>query len=62
MRTIKIDDVQKYLFDARDEPVLRVRLGETFRVETDDALTGLVQDLNDTPKVRDMVMTRSAGS
>ncbi|MDM8167684.1 acetamidase/formamidase family protein [Roseovarius sp.] len=54
MKTIKINEVQKYLLDARDEPVLRVAAGETFCVETDDALTGLVQDLSDTPKVRDM--------
>lgn len=55
MKTIKIDEVRKYLFDARDEPVLRVEQGESFRVETDDALTGLVQDLSDTPKVRDPI-------
>lgn len=55
MKTIKIDEVRKYLFDARDEPVLRVEQGESFRIETDDALTGLVQDLSDTPKVRDPI-------
>lgn len=55
MQTIKIDEVRKYLFDARDKPVLRVRPGESFRIETDDALTGLVQDLSDTPKVRDPI-------
>jgi acetamidase/formamidase len=55
MQTIKLNEVQKYVFDARDEPVLRVKLGETFRIETDDALTGLVEDLSDAPKVRDMI-------
>jgi amidase len=55
MKTIKINEVQKYLFDARDEPVLRVKLGESFVIETDDALTGLVQDLSDNPKIREMV-------
>lgn len=55
MKTIKIDEVRKYLFDAREEPVLRVEQGESFRIETDDALTGLVQDLSDTPKVRDPI-------
>jgi amidase len=55
MKTIKIDEVRKYLFDARDEPVLRVKQGESFRIETDDALTGLVQDLSDNPKVRDPI-------
>src|SRR4030081_689958 len=49
MQAIKINEVQKYLFDARDEPVLRVKCGETFRVETDDALTGLVKDERDNP-------------
>jgi len=55
MQTIKIDEVRKYLFDARETPVLRVKAGETFCVETDDALTGLVQDLSDNPKVRDPI-------
>ena len=55
MKTIKLNEVQKYLFDARDEPVLRVKLGETFCVETDDALTGLVPDESDNPKLRDII-------
>jgi amidase len=55
MQTIKLNEVQKYLFDARDEPVLRVQPGESFRIETDDALTGLVKDTSDTPEVRDMI-------
>jgi amidase len=55
MKTIKIDEVRKYLFDARDKPVLRVKQGESFRIETDDALTGLVEDLSDNPKVRDPI-------
>jgi amidase len=55
MQTIKLNQVQKYLFDARDEPVLRVRVGESFRVETDDALTGLVKDESDHPEIRDII-------
>jgi acetamidase/formamidase len=55
MQTIKLNEVQKYLFDARDEPVLRVRAGESFRVETDDALTGLVPDESDNPQLRDII-------
>jgi amidase len=55
VKIIKLNEVQKYLLDARDEPVLRVERGESFRVDTDDALTGLVEDLSDTPKVRDPV-------
>ena len=56
MKTIKLNEVQKYLFDARDEPVLRVKLGETFCVETDDALTGLVPDESDNPTLRDITL------
>lgn len=55
MQTIKLNEVQKYLFDARDEPVLRVKAGESFRVETDDALTGLVSDESDHPQLRDII-------
>lgn len=55
MKTIKINEVQKYLFDARDTPVLHVKAGESFRVETDDALTGLVPDDSDNPVLRDII-------
>ena len=55
MKTIKINQVQNYLFDAREEPVLRVKLGESFCIETDDALTGLVPDESDGPKIRDII-------
>jgi amidase len=55
VKIIKLNEVQKYAFDAREEPVLRVALGESFRIETDDALTGLVEDLSDNPKVRDPI-------
>jgi acetamidase/formamidase len=55
MKTIKLNEVSKYAFDHRDAPCLRVAQGESFRIETDDALSGLVQDLSDEPKVRDPV-------
>lgn len=55
MQTIKLNQVQKYLFDARDTPVLRVKVGETFCVETDDALTGLVPDESDNPVLRHII-------
>ena len=55
MKMIKLNEVQKFLFDARDTPVLRVAQGESFRIETDDALSGLVEDLSDNPKVRDPI-------
>ena len=51
MQSIKRGDVTKYAFDARDEPCLKVEQGETFQVETDDALTGLIVDDSDTPQV-----------
>lgn len=55
MQTIKLNQVQKYLLDARDTPVLRVKAGETFCVETDDALTGLVPDESDNPVLRHII-------
>ena len=33
MKMIKLNEVQKFLFDARDTPVLRVAQGESFRIE-----------------------------
>src|SRR5690349_6543792 len=40
MQRILRDQARKYAFDYRDEPLLRVRLGETFEIETWDASTG----------------------
>ncbi len=40
MQRIPRDLARKYAFDWRDEPLLRVRPGETFEVETWDAGTG----------------------
>ncbi len=51
MQIINRGEVTKYAFDARDEPCLKVAQGETFQVETDDALTGLIVDDSDTPQV-----------
>ncbi|MDE0378380.1 MAG: hypothetical protein OXI20_03970, partial [Rhodospirillales bacterium] len=54
MQTIKRGEVpSKYAFDWEDEPVLRVAEGEAFRLETDDALSGLIADDSDEPKVHD---------
>lgn len=52
MKTIKRRKVQKYAFDNRDKPCLRVKAGETFQVETDDALSGMIADDSDNPTVR----------
>jgi acetamidase/formamidase len=40
MQRIPRDQARKYAFDWRDEPLLRVRPGERFEVETWDASTG----------------------
>lgn len=54
MKFIKRGKIQKYAFDKRDKPALRVKQGEVFQVETDDALTGLIADDSDHPKVHSM--------
>ena len=51
MQHIKRRKVQKYAFDNRDKPCLNVKPGETFRIETDDALSGMIADDSDKPKV-----------
>jgi amidase len=40
MQIISRDLARKYAFDWRDEPLIRVRPGETFEIETWDASTG----------------------
>ena len=55
MQIIKRGEVTKYAFDARDEPVLHVKQEESFQVETDDALSGLIEDDSDNPKVHEFV-------
>ena len=51
MKKIKRRKVQKYAFDNRDKPCLRVKQREAFQVETDDALSGMIADDSDKPKV-----------
>ena len=55
MQIIKRGEVTKYAFDARDEPVLHVKQEESFQIETDDALSGLIEDDSDNPKVHRFV-------
>ncbi|MBM3876732.1 MAG: hypothetical protein FJ386_08455 [Verrucomicrobia bacterium] len=43
MQRITRDAARKFAFDWRDEPILRVRPGESFEVETWDASTGYFQ-------------------
>ncbi len=47
MQRIPRDQACKYAFDWRDEPLLRVRLGESFEMETFDASTGYFQSSAD---------------
>ncbi len=51
MQVIKRGTVDKYAFDKRDEVVLRIAQGESFQLETNDALSGLIEDDSDDPKV-----------
>ena len=51
MQKIQRGAVQKYAFDKNDTPCLRVKENEPFQVETDDALSGMVADDSDSPKV-----------
>ncbi len=47
MQKIERDAARKYAFDWRDEPLLKVRVGETFEIETFDASTGYFKTPND---------------
>jgi len=55
MQKIQHGEVTRYAFDNRDEPVLRVQAGEVFQVETEDALSGLIEDDSDNPVVHQFV-------
>ena len=47
MQRIERHKARKYAFDWRDTPVLRVRCGESFEIETEDASTGYFQSPQD---------------
>ena len=47
MQTIRRADARKYAFDWRDPPLLRVKTGESFAVETFDASTGYFKSASD---------------
>ena len=53
MQRIERGEVTRYAFDWRDEPVLHIKQDETIEIETDDALSGLIADDSDNPKVHD---------
>ena len=50
MQRITRDRAMNYLFDAKKEPVLRVKQGESFQVETEDAFSGRVRTTSDLQK------------
>ncbi|HJZ57416.1 MAG TPA: hypothetical protein VKE74_20775, partial [Gemmataceae bacterium] len=47
MQRITREQARKYAFDWRDEPLLRVRPGESFEVEMYDASTGYFKTPDD---------------
>jgi acetamidase/formamidase len=47
MQRITREQSRKYAFDWRDEPLLRVRSGESFEIETYDASTGYFKSAED---------------
>src|SRR5207249_2713761 len=47
MQRITRNQARKYAFDWRDEPLLRVRPGESFEIETYDASTGYFRSEED---------------
>jgi len=49
MQKPRPSEVTKYAFDNREEPVLRVQAGEVFQVETDDALSTMIEDNSNDP-------------
>jgi acetamidase/formamidase len=51
MKRISREDANRFLFDHRDEPVLRVSPGEKFVIETEDALCGEIRSPDVLPTV-----------
>jgi amidase len=47
MQRITREQAKKYAFDWRDEPLLRVKVGESFEIETYDASTGYFKSPED---------------
>ena len=47
MQQVTRDNARKYAFDWNDSPILYVKPGETFEIETWDASTGYFQNTND---------------
>ena len=47
MQQIEREQARKYAFDRTDEPLLRVKPGERFEIETYDASTGYFRSEDD---------------
>src|SRR6516162_9644549 len=47
VQRIPRDQARKYAFDSRDAPLLKVRPGESFEIETYDASTGYFKTAED---------------
>ncbi|MBM3948847.1 MAG: hypothetical protein FJ312_06360 [SAR202 cluster bacterium] len=54
MQRITRDQAMEYVFDHRHAPKLRVKQGERFVVETEDAGSGLVRSADMAPKLNDL--------
>jgi len=55
MQRIERGTITKYSFDYNDTPVMKIKAGESFQIETDDALTGLIADDSDAPHVHSII-------
>ncbi|MGQ9632379.1 MAG: acetamidase/formamidase family protein [bacterium] len=47
MQRIRREQAMEYLFDGKKKPILKVKSGETFLVETEDAFSGRIRTLED---------------
>ena len=54
MQRITRDQAMKYEFNHRDEPLLRVKEGESFIIETEDAGSGLIRSADIAPRIDDL--------
>jgi amidase len=47
MQRIPRDKARKYALDWRDDPLLKVQIGESFEIDTEDASTGYFKTADD---------------
>ena len=58
MQRIPREQAMEYEFDHRHPPKLRVKQGESFVVDTEDALSGLVRSSDVAPRLTDLPPTK----